>query len=180
MNKNLLLLALLLILIVTPRTSYSQSHPQIDHTKIEHFITILVAESAKLKVIADDVLEISDLYSDKWEQIFMVNIAEYLDKIKTHYEYNAVILGIGSGKYVEDNDKLDFYVNLVRPMFKSANHKIGTAYEQMKVMYGLITNKSALHSIDKAKDSISSTLQLYGKFIELLTTYERQYQESRK
>lgn len=172
MKKIIVIFALLSVIFV-PKLSFSQNDlskkeklfiTQI--TKLELITRVLADNAKKLNNIEKDLIAIAEISTNSNQIINLTNTMASINNIgmiiTNEIQFQAIL------KFIKNEYRLS-YCNLRIEWIKTyINKQIKIYLNMIREQYAGIKNNAALHLIDKAKEIIQSSLELFDKSIETL------------
>jgi len=142
-------------------------------------LVIRIEESAKrIRYVRHDLLQIEGMLQSKSDSAThnsdLVNLYNiklimcYLTEISHQLETQSELLGISI--LIEQDFKASYYRRRLLDLF-GVRERIQYTVDEIKISYGRIGNSAALHTIDRAKDLLGSSLKFLDKTIDILKSF---------
>jgi len=170
--KRFLFISFLLCGIFTPLPSYPQDNPKIDYTmidrQIKQFASILIHDGEDLEKISSDLIEtFLSMDSDDQRRWHLQSTIHSINEIAKTMEHEALLINIGLD-YVNENEKLLFYNNILKIRVEQYRKEINLSLELLMSKNYLITDNSVIDNINKAKEICQNILNLHDRHIKTL------------
>jgi len=178
--KQYLLVGLLSLLFVmfAPKTSLPQNKPKPNLMPIYEIGLVLVGNSNKLDAIREDLKTVVEIRAKPTMKrdidmvIFMNNILLTIEQIET-----IQIIHILETKcdffsdMIKENSAPSFY-SLRKESLIRSKEMINNNLRKIRILYANIENNAVLHLLDKTKEIIHSSLELFDKIINIYKSLE--------
>lgn len=193
MKKILVILSLLFVISI-PRLSYSENnlnrggHPKPLDDQKQNILELKLKLLSICKELNENVEKFEGIVMDlqKIQELYAspnLNIKESIGNanmiitfIQTIVLYEIQLLS--KCLMIKKEYELNNYSRRISDL-KRASKTINTISELLRVHYALITNTGALHLIDKAKEIVGSSVELFDKSIETLKSIKKEIEESK-
>ena len=140
--------------------------------QIKQFAALVTYDRKDLEEISYDLIEIlMPLDSKDNMRWYLQSAINSINEIANVLEHEALLIEVGLG-YVKGNEKLLFYKNILKIRLEKNRKEISSLLELMVNRNYLVTDSSAFHMINKAKEIGHDTVESHDRYIAHLQSLD--------
>jgi len=146
--------------------------------KLQPLVTKIEESAKRIRFVRQDLFRIEGMLQSKSDSATrnsdLVNLYNiklvmcYLTEISHQLETQSELLGMSI--LIEQDFKASYYRRRLHDLF-GLRERIRYSVDEIKMSYSRIGNSAALHTIDRAKDLVGSSLEFLDKTIDILKSF---------